>query len=75
MNRIDEGGHLQAARPKRTAEMPDIEVGMVQQRVLHSGSDRAFVFTATAEAKDYLLPEGTDIEYGRGISNERSSGQ
>ena len=42
----------------------DIELGQVQQRVLHSSADKSFVFTATAASKDFLLTEGTDLKYG-----------
>lgn len=42
----------------------DIELNMVQQRVFDSAGANAFVFTATNEAKDFLLREGTDVKYG-----------
>jgi ATP-dependent Clp protease ATP-binding subunit ClpB len=42
----------------------DIELNMVQQRVFDSAGANAFVFTATNDAKDFLLREGTDVKYG-----------
>jgi len=42
----------------------DIELNQVQQRVFDSSGANSFVFTATNEAKDFLLKEGTDVKYG-----------
>ncbi len=42
----------------------EIELGMVQQRVLNNVSENPFVFTASQGAKEYLLKEGTDAKYG-----------
>ena len=64
MNRIDK---VVVFKPLGTPELRrvlDIELGQVQQRVLHSPSDRSFVFTVTGSGKDYLLAEGTDMKYG-----------
>src|SRR5262249_26320932 len=33
-------------------------------RIMASQSDRQFIFRCTAEAKDFLLREGTDLKYG-----------
>src|ERR1700678_3651937 len=42
----------------------DIELGMVQQRVLMAAGANQFVFNCTAKVKEYLLKEGTDPRYG-----------
>jgi ATP-dependent Clp protease ATP-binding subunit ClpB len=36
----------------------------VQQRVLQSPAEKAFVFTVSNKGKDFLLEEGTDVKYG-----------
>ncbi len=64
MNRIDK---VIVFKPLGTPELRrvlDIELGLVQQRVLQSPSERSFVFTVTTAGKDFLLSEGTDVKYG-----------
>ncbi|MCC6341652.1 MAG: ATP-dependent Clp protease ATP-binding subunit [Bryobacterales bacterium] len=64
MNRLDK---TVVFRPLGEAELRrilDIELGLVQQRVLNSAGDNPFVFTATDQAKEFLLSEGTDSKYG-----------
>jgi ATP-dependent Clp protease ATP-binding subunit ClpA len=63
INRLDK---IVVFRPLGEAELRrivDLELNQVQQRIFNSG-DRPFVFTATADAKEYLLREGTDVKYG-----------
>src|SRR5207244_1126399 len=42
----------------------DIELNDVQNRIMASQSDKQFIFRCTAEAKEFLLREGTDLKYG-----------
>ncbi|MDX2180784.1 MAG: AAA family ATPase [Bryobacteraceae bacterium] len=63
INRLDK---IVVFRPLGESELRrilDLELNHVQQRIFNSG-DRPFVFTATQEAKDFLLQEGTDVKYG-----------
>jgi ATP-dependent Clp protease ATP-binding subunit ClpB len=64
MNRIDKVVVFKPLGNSELRRVLDIELGQVQQRVLHSPSDRPFVFTVTGSGKDYLLAEGTDMKYG-----------
>jgi ATP-dependent Clp protease ATP-binding subunit ClpA len=64
MNRIDK---VVVFKPLGTPELRkilDLELGQVQQRVLQSPAEKAFVFTVSNSGKDFLLAEGTDIKYG-----------
>jgi predicted transcriptional regulator len=42
----------------------DIELNMVQQRVLRGSGDKAFIFKVTENGKQHLLNEGSDVKYG-----------
>jgi ATP-dependent Clp protease ATP-binding subunit ClpB len=64
MNRIDKVVVFKSLGSPELRRVLDIELGLVQQRVLHSPSEKSFVFTVTAAGKDFLLGEGTDIKYG-----------
>jgi len=64
MNRIDKVVVFKPLGRTELRRVLDIELGQVQQRVLHSSADKSFVFTATAAGKDFLLTEGTDLKYG-----------
>lgn len=64
MNRIDK---VVVFKPLGEAELRrilDLELGQVQQRVLQSPAEKAFVFTVSDSGKDFLLAEGTDVKYG-----------
>ena len=52
-------------RPEHLEKILEIELGMVQQRML-SGltGNNQFVFSCTAKVKTLLLQEGTDPKYG-----------
>ena len=63
MNRIDKTVVFKTLRDEHLAQILDIELGMVQQRVLVAGSNQ-FVFNCTSAVKQYLLKEGTDPRYG-----------
>src|SRR5256714_82754 len=64
MNRIDKTVVFRMLRPDDMKHILDIELGMVQQRVLMAAGANQFVFTCTQGVKDYLLREGTDAKYG-----------
>jgi ATP-dependent Clp protease ATP-binding subunit ClpA len=64
MNRIDKTVVFKPLGRTELRRVLDIELGQVQQRVLHSSAEKSFVFTVTAGSKDFLLSEGTDIKYG-----------
>jgi ATP-dependent Clp protease ATP-binding subunit ClpB len=64
MNRIDKVVVFKTLRPEHLSEILEIELGMVQQRVLLAAGANQFVFSCTQRVKDYLLQEGTDPKYG-----------
>ncbi len=64
MNRIDKTVVFQTLRPEHLKDILEIELGMVQQRVLMSAGAQQFVFNCTDDLKRYLLREGTDAKYG-----------
>ena len=64
MNRIDKTVVFKTLRDEHLAQILDIELGMVQQRVLMAAGTNQFVFNCTAGVKEFLLKEGTDPRYG-----------
>jgi ATP-dependent Clp protease ATP-binding subunit ClpB len=64
MNRIDKVVVFKTLRPEHLSQILEIELGMVQQRVLLAAGANQFVFNCTQKVKDYLLHEGTDPKYG-----------
>lgn len=64
MNRIDKTVVFKTLRDEHLSQILEIELGMVQQRVLMAASANQFVFTCSALAKAFLLKEGTDPRYG-----------
>jgi len=64
MNRIDKVVVFKPLGIPELRRVLNIELGLVQQRVLHSPSEKSFVFTVTPAGKDFLLAEGTDFKYG-----------
>jgi ATP-dependent Clp protease ATP-binding subunit ClpB len=50
-------------RSEQLEQILEIELGMVQQRVLETAKGR-FLFRVTQAARDFLLREGTDMKYG-----------
>ena len=64
MNRIDKTVVFKTLRDEHLAQILDIELGMVQQRVLMAAGTNQFVFNCTSAVKEYLLKEGTDPRYG-----------
>jgi len=64
MNRIDKVVVFKTLRSEHLQQILEIELGMVQQRVLMAAGAHQFVFNCTAEVKNFLLAEGTDPKYG-----------
>jgi len=64
VNRLDKIVVFHSLGDAELRRILEIELGMVQERIFQSPSARPFVFSVTAEAKDYLLREGTDLKYG-----------
>ncbi len=63
MNRIDKVVVFRSLRSEQLNEICEIELGMIQQRVLQTAKER-FLFRVTQPAKDFLLREGTNMQYG-----------
>ena len=63
MNRIDKVVVFHPLRPEQLESILEIELGMVQQRVLETARGR-FLFRVTPAAREFLLKEGTDMKYG-----------
>src|SRR5215831_8215176 len=64
MNRLDKVVVFGTLTQDHLRQILDIELAEVQNRIMASQSDRQFIFRCTAEAKDFLLHEGTDLKYG-----------
>jgi len=63
MNRLDKVVVFHPLRPEQLEEILEIELGMVQQRVLDTQRGQ-FLFRVAPEARAFLLREGTDQKYG-----------
>jgi ATP-dependent Clp protease ATP-binding subunit ClpB len=63
MNRIDKTVVFHPLRSEQLEQILEIELGMVQQRVLETAKGR-FLFRVTPPAREFLLREGTDLKYG-----------
>src|SRR5262250_1850624 len=63
MNRIDKTIVFHPLRSEQLEQILEIELGMVQQRVLETAKGR-FLFRVTQSAREFLLREGTDLKYG-----------
>ena len=64
MNRIDKIVVFRTLRPVHLEQILEIELGMVQQRILQATGNQQFVFNCTPNVKELLLLEGTDLKYG-----------
>ena len=64
MNRIDKVVVFGTLNQQHLRQILDIELNEVQNRIMASQSDRQFIFRCTANTKDFLLREGTDLKYG-----------
>ncbi|MGH9468451.1 MAG: AAA family ATPase [Terriglobales bacterium] len=64
MNRIDRTVVFHTLRRDELTAILDIELGMVQQRILASSGNHPFLFNCTKECKEWLLQEGYNPRYG-----------
>jgi ATP-dependent Clp protease ATP-binding subunit ClpB len=64
MNRIDKMVVFKTLKPEHLEHILEIELGMVQQRILQATGNQQFVFSCTNPVKKFLLVEGTDPKYG-----------
>ena len=64
MNRIDKVVVFKMLKPEHLEQILEIELGMVQQRILQATGNNQFVFSCTPKVKRFLLDEGTDPKYG-----------
>jgi ATP-dependent Clp protease ATP-binding subunit ClpA len=64
MNRIDKVVVFRTLRPEDVEKILEIELGLVQQRILQTTGNNQFVFSCTAKVKQFLMQEGTDAKYG-----------
>ena len=64
MNRIDKVVVFKMLRAEHLERILEIELGMVQQRILQATGNSQFVFSCTPQVKRFLLAEGTDPKYG-----------
>ncbi|HUZ93005.1 MAG TPA: AAA family ATPase [Candidatus Paceibacterota bacterium] len=63
MNRLDKVVVFHPLRSEQLKLILEIELGMVQQRVLETAKGK-FLFSVTNAAREFLLREGTDLKYG-----------
>ncbi len=63
MNRLDKVVVFHPLRQEQLEQILEIELGMVQRRVLDTGRGQ-FLFRVTPAARAFLLREGTDLKYG-----------
>ena len=63
INRIDKIVVFHPLQEEQLEQILEIELGMVQQRVLETAKGR-FLFRVTPDARAFLLREGTDLKYG-----------
>jgi ATP-dependent Clp protease ATP-binding subunit ClpB len=64
MNRIDKVVVFKMLKAEHLENILEIELGMVQQRILQATGNHQFVFSCTQPVKTFLLREGTDPKYG-----------
>ena len=64
MNRIDKIVVFRMLRAEHLEQILEIELGLVQQRILQATGNNQFVFSCTPAVKQFLLFEGTDLKYG-----------
>ena len=64
MNRLDKVVVFKTLREEHLKEILNIELGMLQQRILSCVGNSQFVFVCSDEVKAMLLKEGIDPKYG-----------
>lgn len=64
MNRIDKVVVFRTLSQEHLRRILEIELAEVQNRIMASQAEKQFIFRCTAQAKAFLLREGTDLKYG-----------
>ena len=64
MNRIDKVVVFKTLRSAHLRQILDLELEMVQKRILLASGLKQFLFGCTESVKEFLLQEGTDPKYG-----------
>jgi ATP-dependent Clp protease ATP-binding subunit ClpA len=64
MNRIDKVVVFRPLGSEELRRILSLELNQLQQRIFNSGSTTPFVFNVTADARAFLLRQGTDMKYG-----------
>lgn len=64
INRIDKVVVFKTLRSSHLQRILELELEMVQQRILGASGSRKFLFGCTESVKTFLLVEGTDAKYG-----------
>src|SRR5579862_6900619 len=64
INRLDKIVVFKSLGVEELRRIVDIELEMVQQRVLIAAASKPFLMNVTEGAKNFLLAEGTDFRYG-----------
>ena len=64
MNRMDKVIVFRTLQREHLEKILDIELAQVQERIMSSAVSRHFVFQCVASARDFLLAEGTDSNFG-----------
>jgi len=64
MNRIDRVLVFRALSEDDLRKILDIELDHVQRRIMQSQGENRFILDCTRQAKDFLMREGTNTQYG-----------
>ena len=64
MNRLDKIVVFKTLRSTHLQKILDLELEMVQQRILEASGSKKFLFGCTESVKRFLLEAGTDAKYG-----------
>jgi ATP-dependent Clp protease ATP-binding subunit ClpB len=64
INRIDKVVVFRSLGSEELSRILSIELNQLQQRIFNSAATTPFVFNVTADARAFLLREGTDMKYG-----------
>ncbi len=64
INRLDRIVAFKSLGAEELRKIVDIELDMVQQRILTAAANKPFLVGFTEAARHFLLTEGTDIRYG-----------
>jgi ATP-dependent Clp protease ATP-binding subunit ClpB len=64
MNRIDKVIVFRTLQPNHLQQILDIELDKVRERVMSAAAEKQFVLKCTESAREFLLREGTDAQFG-----------